>query len=257
MHDATQFLHQSPHAAMRVIAAGPYAAPQGRDFPPHQHVTWEIIYYRAGHITCPIGDRSFEGRPGMLNAIPPRTIHAEIATTEYANFWIQLDAPADSPWPLMCMDDADQTLGHVCTAIVRESRAQHADCDEMLALLLHQLDLLLRRAQQHLPGPERLVREVESILETEYAKPLTFSTIARDIGVSPSHLRAQFVRLRGYPPKIHLQNIRVREALALLWNSTLTLEAIAGLCGYDSASHLSRHVKRTTGKSPGALRQRA
>ncbi len=259
MHAATQILHESPRTPIRVIAAGPYAAPQGRDFPLHQHRSWEVIYYRTGHIRCPVGDHVYEGRPGMVVALPPRMPHAEIATTEYSNFWIQLDAPPDQPWPTICMDDIDQTFGHLCASIVRESRAQHTDYDQMLALLLRQLDLMLRRAQHHqqLSGTERLVCEVESILEACYATPITFGAIAQDIGVSPSYLRAQFVRLRGHPPKVHLQNIRIREALALLWNSTLTLEAIAGLCGYDSASHLSRHIKRATGKSPGALRRRS
>lgn len=258
MHDMTQLLHGSPRADIRLIGAGPYFAPQGKDFPAHQHLTWELCYYRTGHIRCPLGDEIYEGRPGVLLATPPATMHAEIATTDYSNFFLILDAPPDMCWPRMCIDDADQTLGHLCATIVRESRAQHDGHDEMLSLLLRQLDLLLQRARQqhYLPTPERLVREVEYILEARYATPITFAEIASEIGVSPSYLRAQFVRLRGYPPKVHLQNIRTREALARLWNSTLTLEAIADLCGYDSASHLSRHIKRATGKSPGVLRGR-
>ncbi len=42
MHAATQILHESPRTPIRVIAAGPYAAPQGRDFPLHQHRSWEV-----------------------------------------------------------------------------------------------------------------------------------------------------------------------------------------------------------------------
>jgi transcriptional regulator GlxA family with amidase domain len=55
----------------------------------------------------------------------------------------------------------------------------------------------------------------------------------------------------------HLQAVRARRAISLLHNSTLTLEAIASMCGYDSASHLSRMVKRSTGKSPGTLRRQS
>ena len=47
----------------------------------------------------------------------------------------------------------------------------------------------------------------------------------------------------------------MRRAVSLLHSSTLTLEAIASMCAYDSASHLSRMVKRAAGKSPGALRR--
>jgi transcriptional regulator GlxA family with amidase domain len=52
-----------------------------------------------------------------------------------------------------------------------------------------------------------------------------------------------------------LQEIRVRHALNLLRTSDITIEAVALQCGYDSASHLSRHIKRATGKTPGSLRR--
>jgi transcriptional regulator GlxA family with amidase domain len=54
----------------------------------------------------------------------------------------------------------------------------------------------------------------------------------------------------------YLQAIRVQHALGIIRNSNLSLETVAHACGYDSASHLSRHVKRVTGQSPGALRGR-
>ena len=256
MHGMPQPLHGSPRGELELVGAGPYQAPQGKDFPPHYHITWEVVYYRSGHIPCPIGDELYEGRPGVLLATPPRTIHSEIATTPYSNYWIQIDAPCDLPWPRVCLDDSDQSLSHLCMMIVRESKQQTDDQDEMLQLLLRQLDLRLRRAQQHqqLPVAERMVREVELLLEERHSTSLTFRALAQEIGVSSSHLRAQFVRLRGHSPKEHLRAIRLREALSLLSNSTLSLEAIASLCGFDSASHLSRHVKTATGKSPGSLR---
>jgi AraC-like DNA-binding protein len=128
----------------------------------------------------------------------------------------------------------------------------------MLALLLDQLDILLRRAheQTQLAETERLVREAERILQERCSRPITVGDVARELGVSPSFLRAQFVCLRGKTPSAHLQSVRVQHALALLRNSSAPLDAIAGACGYDSASHLSRHVKRATGMSPGALRTR-
>ncbi|GAA1572807.1 hypothetical protein GCM10009804_31680 [Kribbella hippodromi] len=49
-------------------------------------------------------------------------------------------------------------------------------------------------------------------------------------------------------------DVRLRHALAHIRNSTLPLQAIASLTGYNSASHLSRHIKAATGTAPGALR---
>jgi transcriptional regulator GlxA family with amidase domain len=126
----------------------------------------------------------------------------------------------------------------------------------MLSLLLGQIDILLRRAyvQRRLSPRERLVRDAERWLEERFAERVVLKDLASEVGVSPSYLSAQFMRLRGRTPMAYLQELRVQHALMLVRNSNLGLETIASLCGYDSASHLSRHVKRATGKSPGSFR---
>lgn len=256
MHEDLELLHRTPPTPARFINAGTHEAALGMHLPAHQHAFWELVYYRTGYIECPLGDELYAGQPGVLLTTPPRTMHSEFAWTPYSTFWIAIDAPLDMPWPRMCMDDTDRTMGHVCTALVREARARAPGSDRMTALLVDQLDLLLRRAQeQHgLSAPERLVREAEQIIDERSASSLQIKDVAHEVGVSPSYLRSQFVRLRGQNPMEYLQTVRVQRALSLLHTSTLTLEAIASMCGYDSASHLSRMVKRVTGRSPGSVR---
>jgi AraC-like DNA-binding protein len=260
MHDSSERLHKTLPIRLqcRLDAAGSYEAPQGKDFPPHWHRTWEVVYYREGAIECPTGRDVFPGLPGVVIATPPLMVHAERAITAYKNFYLQIDAPADHPWPRICYDDEHATLGGVCGALVREHVGQAPDRDEMIALLLDQLDLLLQRArvQPHLPEPERLVREAERLMQERSRGPLRIMDVAREVGVSPSFLRAQFLHLRGRTPRAYLQAVRIQHALSLIRNSNVPLEAVAAACGFDSASHLSRHVKRASGKSPGSLRER-
>ena len=91
-------------------------------------------------------------------------------------------------------------------------------------------------------------------MESRYAQSISVEEVAQHVGMSPSRLRAHFVRLRGRSPQATLQAIRLRQATDLIRHSSLKLEAIADLCGYHSASHLSRYIRRETGKSPGRLR---
>lgn len=256
MHDSLESLHKTPGPELRVNGAGLCRAPKGKDFPPHQHSAWEVIYYLHGDIPSLIGAAVYRGRAGVVLAVPPFTVHSEQAVTAYANIWISVNAPVESPWPIECFDDAEGTFGALWRAILREFRGNAADREEMLALLVRQLDLLLRRSGQCAPlaDAERVVREAEQLLASRFATPLTLLEVAREIGVSPSTLRAHFTRLRGRTPMNHLQELRVRHALTLIRTSTLTLETIASLSGYYSVSHLSRYVKRVTGRSPGALR---
>lgn len=256
MHRTPEKLHKSPQSHPRILSAGAYSAHQGRDYPSHEHHCWELTYYRTGAIRCLVGDEVYESQPGMLLLTPPHTMHAELALTDYANYYIAVAAPADQPWPRMCLDDHMETLNYLCAAIVREWLAGIQTQQEMLYLLGGQLDIVLQRLkeQQQLSEVECLVRRAEYIFSERFTMPITIQEVARELGVSPSYLRAQFVRLRGQSPAATLQEIRLRNALSMLRNSSSSITTIATMCGYDSASHLSRYVKRATGKSPGLLR---
>ena len=256
MHEMPQMMHEMPHVPLRVDSAFRVEFPQGHEVRPHQHSTWELVYFLEGHARCPTGNDVYEAQPGTALLTPPRTVHHEIASTAWACYAIAIEAPPQHPWPRAYTDDASRTLGGLCTILVREWAGQERDRDEMLGLLLNQFDILLRRryAQNLLSAAERMVREVEHRLAEGFSKSITIKDIAADLGVSHSYLRAQFARLRGRTPMAHRQALRVQHAIALIRTSDTSLEVIAQLCGYDSASHLSRNIKRATGKSPGSFR---
>jgi AraC-like DNA-binding protein len=259
MHKAPRLLHASPGSSLRLLGASTYRAAAGQDFPRHWHSAWEITYYKAGQIGCTIGETLYLVEPGMILMTPPDTPHTEHAWTAYENIYFSVDAPADQPWPREYRDDASGSTAAICSAVLREHSGRGQGRDAMLAALLMQLDILLRRANERfdLTASERLVRDAEHLIEERWSARVTIAEVAREVGSSPSHLRAEFARLRGYSPLAYLHSARLRHSLAMLRTSTLTLDAVATVCGYDSASHLSRHVKRATGKSPGALRDSA
>ncbi|MGW7686253.1 AraC family transcriptional regulator [Kribbella sp. NPDC054772] len=241
------------HISPRLLGAGVHTAAPGKDYPSHAHTSWELVYYVRGRITCPVGDTTYDATPGTVLLTPPHTWHAEQSRTGYANRFLQVDANPNHPWPRLCYDDADHTLGRVFDALVREST--QPDTDELRALLLAELDLRLRRAASPPPTPtEQLVAQAEQLFEERFAAGLRVSEVAADLGISPSGLRAAFTRLRNTSPQAALQAVRLRHALAHIRNSTLPLQAVAELTGYHSVSHLSRHVKAATGQPPGAHR---
>ncbi|WP_427890839.1 AraC family transcriptional regulator [Kribbella sp. GL6] len=238
-------MHRSP----RLLGAGVHTAAPGRDYPSHAHTSWELVYYVRGRITCPVGDETYAATPGTVLLTPPNTWHAEQSRTGYANRFVQVDAASTHPWPRRCYDDSDHMLRRVFDALVRETD------DELRAILLAELDLRLRRAAAPPPTPaEQLIAQAEQLFEERFAAGLRISDVADDLGISTSGLRAAFARVRNTSPQAALQAVRLRHALAHIRNSTLPLQAVAELTGYNSVSHLSRHVKAATGSAPGALR---
>ncbi|MEU4195728.1 AraC family transcriptional regulator [Kribbella sp. NPDC026611] len=244
------------HKSLQLLTAGVHTAAPGNDYPSHAHTCWELVYYVRGRITCPVGEDTYAATPGTVLLTPPQTWHAEQSRTGYTNRFLQVTAATTHPWPRVCFDDGARTLGRIFDALVEETAQPAATTDRLCALLLAELDLRLQRAAATTPPTptEQLVTQAERLFESRFATGVKISEVAAELGISTSALRAAFTRLRGTSPQAALQSIRLRHALAHLHNSTLPLQAIATLTGYNSPSHLSRHIKSTTGTSPGALR---
>ncbi|MDR3707782.1 MAG: AraC family transcriptional regulator [Capsulimonadaceae bacterium] len=256
MHEAHKIVHKSPSELIEFCGGGSYSAAKGEDFPPHKHSVWELVYYRSGHIRCPVGITQYAGVPGLLLITPPQTVHAEIASTAYSNYFVQLIAHFDPGWPVAVHDDPSLGLQPLFAAIARELTGNHPYRPDLLALLGAQLNLILRRArlQTTATPAEALVMRAEAIMEERFRSSLRIADVAAEIGCSPSALRAYFATCRQSTPRAYLQDVRLRNAVAFLRNSSLTVQAVADQCGFDSASHLSRCIKKATGASPGRLR---
>lgn len=259
----TPKMHRTPEVPgvgepPKLFAAATYAAAAGQHYPRHQHSTWELIYYRSGHIGCVLESRTVETRPGMVLVIPPHTLHHDQAHSAYSQVYLRLERRPPLPnWPDVTFDDGERTLGYLFGALTREWRAPPSpERGELLGLLVRQLDLTLCRKAHEPPehAAEWLVREAERLFETHLRDAPTVEVLAAELAVAPSTLRAHFARLRGHSPTQYLQQLRLERALELIRGSSLNLDEIAGLCGYYSASHLGRNVKKATGQSPGRFR---
>jgi transcriptional regulator GlxA family with amidase domain len=154
------------------------------------------------------------------------------------------------------MDDLDRSVERLVSAIAREWQTCQSNQKRMLELLVAQLQIICERLEND-PAPssaEQLVRRAERLLEESFTSAQSIAEVANQLNVSPSALRSHFANLRDYSPKEYQQRLRLNRALELVRTSSLSLEDIAGLTGYDSASHLSRHVKGATGSTPGQFR---
>jgi len=248
MNEGIQKLHISPGIA------GRHSARRGFDFPLHEHTEWEFVFYTRGRVSIHQGDEVFEAAAGDLVLTPPGTPHSEHAITDYANIFMQVFAPAEMPWSTVVPDDRSGALGRVMEQILIEDLAEL----KMRGLLMEQLELLLNRfmlRNNETSSRWRLVVEAERRLRDRFAEPFSLAELARDLDVSPSYLRAAFLDVRGRSARDYFGEVRLQRVLAYLRTSTLTLEHIASLTGFSSASHLSRVVRAETGSTPGRLRR--
>ena len=287
MHDAPRKLHETlrstPAGQLEVVIGGRYSADKGQDFPAHYHNHLELLIYTSGHIECVVGAMTmnassdgeaqpmhevrwngsstqvFSSRPGLIQVMPAGVIHADRALTAYSHCYVVLRTPPDAlplSAPFCFMDDPDHAFEQVIAGISAEWRGEAEHRERMLGLLVAQLEILCLRLRSRVApnAVETLVRSAERLLEERYAQSPGIAEIASELNVSPSSLRSHFAARREYSPKGFVQRVRLKRTLEVIRTSSLSLDEIAVVMGYDSASHLSRHVKAATGLTPGQFR---
>ncbi|GAA2666818.1 AraC family transcriptional regulator [Nonomuraea recticatena] len=116
--------------------------------------------------------------------------------------------------------------------------------------------LLTRGRNERLPGPEHAaVRAGVAIMRQRLAEPLTLATIAAEVHLSVYHFVRVFRQATGQTPHRYLTRLRIEQAQRLLSTSSLTIEQIAGRCGFASPGALSSAFLRQTGVRPSAYRK--
>jgi AraC family transcriptional regulator len=128
---------------------------------------------------------------------------------------------------------------------------------------LMDLSLLLldghQRAMQPMPLTDVASFRVERALSwyaDHLARNPSVKEVAEAVHVSASHLRRLFAEVRSASPKELFRRVRLEKAQDLLGRTTLTLDEIAKVCGYVSASHFCRDYKTVHHFTPSTWRRR-
>ena len=102
---------------------------------------------------------------------------------------------------------------------------------------------------------EKRVVQAEHWMKAHLVQPHAIRGAARANGVSSSHLRRLFQRVRGVTPQEVLQRLRFGRAMELMAQSNLKLAAVAVECGFTTAGNFCRAFKAFNGSSPAKWRR--
>jgi AraC-like DNA-binding protein len=124
---------------------------------------------------------------------------------------------------------------------------------------LHLLAILLRARREHPGSPRPIdhkIRQAQELLARGYHKRLNVEQLARELNVSYSSFRQAFKAQTGISPKQYQLQIRLHKAQDFLANTPKSVGEIAEILGFDSAFHLSKQFKESSGLAPYAWRKR-
>lgn len=103
----------------------------------------------------------------------------------------------------------------------------------------------------------RRISPLFEFLSTHQGVGLSVAEAARMLKMSASYFMRFFRTATGLTFSMYVDQLRVSRAHQLLLESDLTLAEIAAETGFCDQCHLSRHVRRRYGTSPGRIRGKA
>lgn len=104
------------------------------------------------------------------------------------------------------------------------------------------------------PASSSVVRGTVDHIKAQLDADLTTASLASRAGVSERHLTRLFLRELGVPPGRFVRRARCEAAAHLLATSDLTIEVIAGRCGFGTDETLRQAFQRSYGVSPSHYR---
>jgi AraC family transcriptional regulator len=99
------------------------------------------------------------------------------------------------------------------------------------------------------------LKQVLSFIEEQLAEDLSLEKIAAVARVSSSHLNAIFRSSMGMPVHQYVIQRRVEHAKTLLSRKEMSITEIALEAGFAHQSHMARHMQRTLGLPPRAIKR--
>lgn len=222
-----------------------------KDYPLHQHPTWEVMYYLSGtgHLATNGDDIPFE--PGSIMIVPPQTVHGSVSQNGFVNISISGDfghlfhfetitAQKDDPY-MHCGDLA---------RLIYENRYASAEC--VAALCNAYAHFLLKNAEYKKPISIALDKILEAVTLHFYDSAFDITALLQQSGYAEDYIRSEFKKATTMSPIDFLTKVRIDHAIKLIeiYADGIRIAELAELCGFNDPIYFSRRFRQLTGYAP-------
>ena len=98
------------------------------------------------------------------------------------------------------------------------------------------------------------MKRVTDYINDNLANDVSLEALASIVAISPYHFCRLFKQITGLPPHRYVIRERAERAKALLLRGGLSVTKVAAAVGFADAAHLTRHMKRLLGITPGKVK---
>lgn len=220
----------------------------------HAHDCWEIILLSKGSNIYTVGTQQFIMQPGDVLVVPPGILHGAVSEEGFTDMFIR----ARNLHLTGVMHRKDQegdvrTLMNMLHRVTMQREYRHEAIAEKLLEAV--CEYLARYAGQKYRY--EFVITLKNLLYYNLGNPdFQIADAVRELGYTTDYVRKCFVKELGKTPLEYLTMLRLQQAGKLLAQETyLSIEEVAGNCGFRDSFYFSRLFKKQFGQSPREYRQ--
>lgn len=290
-HRRREYMLPDIDSTFRVFAAHQRTVDREWRYPLHQHPLFEVNLVLSGTQVMVVNGKQYVQQAGDLMLLRPGDMHegSVLDADEMTYYCLHFDVDERAFRELLYRNnqyfyEADSMLAaslrpalDKLLALTSEESVMSVETRMRLLSALFELFAAISSAlsRQLADEPKRAVSlvaseaaalleaAVDTLTEPESGKvraaeaeAITVSSIAAQLGYSPSTINRLFSRAYGMSPRQYRSMLLLKKSKLLLMDPELSIEEISLRMGYTNIAHFSRQFKRWAGESPSRFRRR-
>lgn len=220
----------------------------------HFHPCYELVYYLKGNGRSDLSGVQYEFKENTFFVIQPRHIHNE---QEYQYVEVMFIGFSTNNYRLAegLFPDADGSVLRLLSAIHREMQSKKSYYRSMMNLLTEELILNVLRITEEQKGKEDSFEYILNYIEANATKNINIQQVAANLGYNYDYLRHLFITKMNVSAKQYLLDAKLNNVKDILLHSDFSLDTIASMTGFSSASHLCMVFRKAEHMTPKEYKQ--
>lgn len=221
------------------------------------HDFWELTFVFRGKGVLESAQQTISLKENTAVLIPPDIPHTETTVERMDTLWVGLAGTV--------LTNLDPSKTHVVShpSLAEPFRRLWLRAERQYGFIGAEIDglthtafgsVLCLLAELDIPHNDYLDLSIE-YMHQHFADDISISWLAATYGYCEGYYYRVFKKRTGKTPLSYITTLRIQHAIRLLHYSSLTIEQISKMSGYNDPLYFSRIFSKTTGKNPSDFRK--
>ena len=219
----------------------------------HSHPCYELVYYMNGKGITSISDKTYHFTSNTFTLTRPDESHDESADQETSIMFIGFTTNYEFSSGIYT--DLHGEVLQTMLEIDKEMKNKQPLYQSILNVLTEKLLLHILRLYPKKNFHESNFEYILNYINSNANKNISVQQIAYNLGYNYDYLRQLFVKQMGQTLKSYIMELKIDKVKTYLLTTEYTLDKIAEITGFSSASHMCMTFKKDTGLSPMEFRE--